>query len=138
MPRTVALAASQIRLRRIDGRLLHGDGVLKRLLVQFNEKISLVHPVVVVHQNAGDLTADAGGDERHVAVHEGVVGRNRVEHEPDPGNAIHRSRDNHSAEHTDQKFFPPCEPLISAVVGSTLDLSVVIRRHDRPQHPPWV
>ncbi len=92
----------EIRLCGIDGRLLHCDCVPKWLLVQFNKKISLVHMVVVIHQNAGYLTVDAGGDERHMAVHEGVVGRNRAEHEPDPGNAIHRGRDDQSAEHADQ------------------------------------
>ena len=112
MPRTVALAACEIRLRGIDGRLLHGDGVPKWLLVQFDKKIALVHAVVVIHQNPGDLAVDARGDERHMAVHVGVVGRNRAEHEPDPGNAKHHGRDDRSAERTDHQFFPPCDRLI--------------------------
>jgi hypothetical protein len=69
----------QIRLCAIDGRFLHGDCVLKWLLVQLNKKISLAHTVVVIHQNSGNLTVDASGDERHVTVHESVIRRNRVE-----------------------------------------------------------
>jgi hypothetical protein len=42
----------QIRLCRIDGRTLHGDRVLKWLLVQLDKKISLAHTVVVIHQNS--------------------------------------------------------------------------------------
>jgi hypothetical protein len=76
----------QIRLRGIDGRLLHGDCVLKWLLVQFNKKISLVHTVVVVDQNPGNLTADAGSDECHVTVHESIIRRYSVESQPDPRN----------------------------------------------------
>jgi hypothetical protein len=102
----------EIRLCGIDGRLLHCDCVPKWLVIQFNKKISLVHTVVVIHQNPRNLAMDARSDERHVAVHEGVVGRNRAEHEPDPGNAKHRGRDDHSAEHTGQQHSPPCEPLI--------------------------
>ena len=102
----------EIRLCGLGGRFLHGDCVPKWLLVQFDKKISLVHAVVVIHQNPGNLTADARGDERHMAVDEGVVGRNRAEHEPDPGNAVHYGRNDHSTEHADQQLSPPCEPLI--------------------------
>jgi hypothetical protein len=76
-----------VRLCAINGRLLHGDCVLKWLLVQFNKKISLVHTVVVIHQNARHLTADAGSDECHVTVHESIIRRYRGEGKPDPGNA---------------------------------------------------
>ena len=76
----------QIRLCGIDGRLLHGDCVLEWLLVQFNKKISLVHTVVVIHQNSGNLTVDAGSDECHVTVHESIIRRNRAESQPDLGN----------------------------------------------------
>jgi hypothetical protein len=69
----------QIRLGAIDGRLLHGDCVPKWLLVQFNKKIALVHAVIVIHQNPGNLTVDAGSDECHVTVHESIIRRNRVE-----------------------------------------------------------
>jgi hypothetical protein len=50
----------EIRLRRFEGRPLHGDSVLKRLLVKFDEKIALAHSVVVIDQNAGNLSADTG------------------------------------------------------------------------------
>jgi len=92
----------KIRLCGIDGRLFHGDGVAEWLLVQFNKKISLVHTVVVVHQNPGHLTVDAGCDERYMAVHVGVVGQNRAEHEQDPGNAVHRGCYDHRAQQADQ------------------------------------
>jgi len=77
----------RIRLCGIDGGLLHGDRVLKRLLVQLNKKISLAHTVVVIHQNARHLTVDAGSNECHVTVHESIIRRYRGEGEPDPGNA---------------------------------------------------
>jgi hypothetical protein len=95
------LGCLKICFRGIDGRHLHCDRIPKWLLVQFNKKISLVHAIVVIHQNTGDLTVDAGGEERHMAVHKGVVGRNRAEHEPDPRNAKHRSRNDDSAERAD-------------------------------------
>jgi hypothetical protein len=69
----------QICLCGIDGRLLHGNCCLKWLLVQLNKKISLAHTVVVIHQNSGNLTVDAGRDERHVTVHESIIRRNRAE-----------------------------------------------------------
>src|SRR4051794_20775492 len=106
----------EIRLRGVDSRLLHGDRVPKWLLVQFNKEISLAHAIVVIHQDPGDLTVDAGGDERYMAVHEGVVGRNRAEHEPDPGNPKHRSRDDYSAEHTNQQNSPRRDPLLRGLL----------------------
>jgi len=92
----------KIRLCGIDSRLLHGDGVPKRLLVEFNEKLTLVHAIVVINENPGNLTVDARGDERHMAVYVRVVGRNRAEHEPDPGNPIRRRHNDHRTQRTDQ------------------------------------
>ena len=69
----------QVRLGRVDSRLLDGDGGPIGLLVQFDEKIAPAHPVVVIDENARDLAADPGGNEGHVAVHESIVGRNGVE-----------------------------------------------------------
>ena len=70
----------QVRLCGIDGRfLLRRPRSSKRLLVQFGEKIAFAHAVVVIHQNPGNLAADAGRDESHMAVHVSVVGRNGVE-----------------------------------------------------------
>ena len=76
----------QIRLRAVDGRLLHSKRGLIGLLIQFNEKLALVHTVVVVDEHPRNLTPDAGGDERHVIVHECVVRRYGVESQPYPGN----------------------------------------------------
>ena len=103
----------------IDGRLFHRHCVSKRLLVQFNKNISLVYAVVVIHQNPGDLTADAGGDERHMAVHEGVVGRNRAEREPDPGNTEHQG------DHQDQNTQSAHQP-------SSSDRGALLHRWNRP------
>ena len=101
----------KIRLCGVDGRLLHGDGVTKWLLVQFDKNIALFHAIVVIHQNPGDLTVDAGGNQRHMAIHESVVSRSRAEHKPDPGNTEHRGRDDDGAERTDQQIHPQREPL---------------------------
>ena len=88
----------QVRRRRIDSRLFDGDCDLKRFLVEFDQQVSLTYPVVVVDEDARDLAPDAGGDECHVTVHIGVVGRNRVERRLDPGNAEPKGgRENHQA-----------------------------------------
>jgi len=77
----------QVRLCGIDRRSLLRDCNLKRLLVQFGEKLSFLNTVIVIHQNPGNLAADAGGNECHMAVHVCVVRRDGVEREADPGNA---------------------------------------------------
>ena len=87
MPRTVALAACRSACAVSTAAFFTATAILIWLLVQFDEKVALVHAVVVVDENPGNLAADAGGDEGHVAVHESVVGRNGVERLPDPGNA---------------------------------------------------
>jgi hypothetical protein len=68
-----------VRRRRIDGRLFDCDCDLKGLLVQFDQEVSLAHPVVIIHQNPRNLASDAGGDEGDVTVDVGVIRRNRVE-----------------------------------------------------------
>jgi hypothetical protein len=80
------VAACRSAFCGIDGCLLQVDCVLKWLLVKFNKNISLVHTVVVIHQNSGNLTVDASSDERHVTVHESIIRRFSVESEPHPGN----------------------------------------------------
>ena len=50
----------QVCFRGVDRCLLLGDRNLVRLLVQLGEEIALVHTVVVVHQNAGNLSATRG------------------------------------------------------------------------------
>ncbi len=87
IPRTVALAARRSASAVSTAALFTADRVLIWLLVQLGEKIALVHTVVVVHQHPGDLAADAGSDERHMAVDVGVVRRDGVEGCKDPGDA---------------------------------------------------
>ena len=79
------LAASQVRLCGIDGRSFSGDCDLERLLVQFDEKISLARGCCRRPEPA-KLAADAGGHERDVTVHIGVVRRNGVEGQLEPRN----------------------------------------------------
>ena len=78
---------SQLCRRRIDGRLFDRDCDLKGLFVQLDEKVSLVHAVVVVDEDARYLASDACGHERDVTVDVCVIRRNRVERRLDPGNA---------------------------------------------------
>jgi hypothetical protein len=98
----------QVRFRGIDGRLFDGDGGPIRLLVQFDKKVSLVHAVIVIHENTRNLTADAPGNEGDMTVHVRVVGRNGVESIQDPRNT---NRENgcqdHSARCSKQHFPPP-------------------------------
>jgi hypothetical protein len=84
------MACSSAR-RRIDSRLFDRDCDLKRLLVQLDEKVSLVHPVVVVDEDARHLALDAGGDEGDVTVDVCVIRRNGVERRLDPRNAEPKS-----------------------------------------------
>jgi hypothetical protein len=79
------LGRAQVRLCGIDGRSFHSNRVLKRLLVEFGEKLAFVHTVVGINQHPRDLAGDPGSDERHVAVDVGVVRRNGVERCENPG-----------------------------------------------------
>ena len=47
----------KVRLCGVDSRFLHGDRVLKGLLVQLDENVSLTNTVVVVDQDPGNLPA---------------------------------------------------------------------------------
>ena len=87
----VGLRYRQLCRRRIDGRLFDRDCDLKGLLVQFDQKVSLAHAVVVVDQNPRNLAFDAGGHEGDVTVDVCVIRRNRVERQLDPGNAEPKS-----------------------------------------------
>ena len=77
----------KVRLRGVDRRFLHGDRVLKGLLVQLDENIPLMNTVVIIDQDAGDLPAYASGNECDVAIHVGIIGRDGVERQPDPRDA---------------------------------------------------
>ena len=70
----------QLGLGGDQGRLLDVDLDLVRLLVELDQQVPLLHPFVVVHQDAADLSGDAGGHVGHVAVDVGVIGGDRVQH----------------------------------------------------------
>ena len=77
----------QFRLGRRQVGFLDPDLNLVRLLVELNDQVSLLDAIVVIHQHLDDLAGDARGDKRDVAVHVGVVRRDRGEgedHEGDP------------------------------------------------------
>jgi hypothetical protein len=98
----------QVRHRRIDSRLFDRDCDLKRLLVQFDQKVSLAHAVVVVDEDARDLALDAGGDERDVTIDVCVIRRNRGEGRPDRGNAKPKGAgQDENAGCSKQHFSPP-------------------------------
>src|SRR4029077_20559195 len=77
----------QVCVCGVDGCSLLGDCDLIWLLVQFGEKISFVHTVIVIHQNPGNLASHAGRNESKVAVPACVIRRDGVETLLDPGNA---------------------------------------------------
>ena len=70
----------QLGLGGDQGRLLDVDLDLVRLLVELDQQVPLLHPFVVVHQDAAHLSGDAGGHVGHVAVDVGVIGGDRVQH----------------------------------------------------------
>ena len=93
----------EVGLRDVHRRLFLGNGDSVRLRVQLGEAIALAHAVVVVHQNAGNLSRHAGGDKRHVPIHEGVVGGDGIEHLLDPRDAEHdENRQSGDAEGAEQ------------------------------------
>jgi hypothetical protein len=77
----------QVCVCGVDGRSLLRYCDLKRLLVQFGEKLCFLNTVIVIHQNPGNLAADAGSNERHMPVHVCIIRRNGIEGQADPGNA---------------------------------------------------
>ena len=96
----------QICFRGVDRCLLLGDRNPVRLLVQLGEEISLAHTVVVIHQNAGDLSCHAGRDKRHMPIHECIVCGDGVEHLLDPRNAEHEeNRQDGNTEQTERSGF---------------------------------
>ena len=98
----------QVCFRGVDRCLLLGDRNPVRLLVQLGEEISLVHTVVVIHQNAGNLSCHAGRNKRHVPIHECVVRGDGVEHLLDPRDAEHEENcQDSNTEHTGQKLSLP-------------------------------
>jgi hypothetical protein len=98
----------QACFRGVDRRLLLGDRDLERLLIQLGEEISLAHTIVVVHQNAGNLSCHAGRDKRHVPIHVCVVRGDGVEDLLDPRDADHEeNRQDHNTEHTGQMLSLP-------------------------------
>ena len=93
----------QVGFRGVDRCLLLGDRNPVRLLVQCGEEISLVHPVVVIDQNAGNLSRNAGRNKCHVPINVGVVRGDGAEHLLDPRDAEHEENCHDSnTEHTGQ------------------------------------
>ena len=72
------LGGCQIRLGRFYGGFLDRNLHLIRFLVELDQDVSLLHAVVVIHQDLAYLACDARSNERHVAIHVSVVGRNRI------------------------------------------------------------
>ena len=79
-------------MSRIDLRLLFGDRVLEWLLVQLGEKLAIADTIVVIDQHAGDLAADARRHEGDMAVHIGVIRRDGVQGQVQPGNPVDPKR----------------------------------------------
>ncbi len=80
---------------------------LVRDLVQTDQHVALFDALVVVGQHLRHLTRDAGGHERGVAVHVGVIRGDCVEDERDPGNAKAQGEcQHHDAGSTQQHPFP--------------------------------
>ena len=100
------LRHQQICLRRGDHRFFQIDIDLKRLLVELNENVPLLHPVVVVDQNLHHLARHTRGDEGDVTVDVGIVGRNGVERQIDHRNAeINRQRHRADGKHSEDDAF---------------------------------
>ena len=76
----LGLGGHQVGLGGDHGRLLDVDLDLVRLLVELDQQVPLLHPVVVVHQDPAHLAGDPGGHVGHVAVDVGVIGGDRVQH----------------------------------------------------------
>jgi hypothetical protein len=63
-----------------------------------------MHTVIVIHQNAGNLSGHAGCNKRHMPIHKCVVRGDGVEHLLDPRNADDEENSQDSnTEHTGQK-----------------------------------
>jgi hypothetical protein len=101
-------AGLQVCFRGVDRRLLFGHCNPVRLLVQLGKDISIMHTVVVIHQDAGNLSCHARRNERHVPIHECVAGGVCVEHLLDPRDAQYEENRRHSdTEHSGQKLVLP-------------------------------
>ena len=80
----LGLGGRQVRFRHFHGGLLDGDLNAVRLRVEFDQHVTLLHAVVVVHQDLAHLARHAGSHESDVAVDVGVVGGNRVQRRRHP------------------------------------------------------
>jgi hypothetical protein len=69
----------EVGLGVIHGRLLDVHLYLERLSIELDQQVSLPHAIVVIDINLADLAGDARCNKSHVAVDEGVIGRNRVQ-----------------------------------------------------------
>ncbi len=93
----LGLRGQQIGLRNSNLCFRDVDFDLIGLFVQRHEQVALMHPVVIVHQNAHHVTGNARRDEGDMTVHVSVVGGDGFEREDDPGSRhIESYRDEHA------------------------------------------
>src|SRR5262249_45022977 len=91
-----------------------GDCILKRLLVQLGEKISLVNTVVIIDQHAGDLSAYASSNECDVAIDVGVISRDGAERQSDPRNAEYQGgRQHQDSQRSNHQPSLPSWPMLA-------------------------
>ena len=67
------LGRNEVRLGGIDSRLFDRDLHAIGLGVEFDQHIAFFHAIVVVHEDASDLTCNSRSDEGDVAVHIRVI-----------------------------------------------------------------
>ncbi len=73
------LGGRKVGLGRLQCSFLQGNLDVERLAVDADQKVPLMHGIVVVHQHLDDLAGNARGHDRHMPIDVRVVGRNRVE-----------------------------------------------------------
>ena len=109
----MAVAASKSAFAVVDGRSFFGDRIFKWLLVQLGENFALVDTVVIIDENPGYLAADASGNERDMPIHIGVIGRDGVERQSDPGDAEYQdARQHQSGQHSHHQPSLQYRPMI--------------------------
>src|SRR5947209_205914 len=94
-----------------------------------NKKVALVHAIVIIHQDAEYLAVDTWSEERHMAVHKGVVSRNRAEYKLGPRNPKYRSSNDRGGNRSNQLCSPPDpsieEPLRASIWRGSSSVAIV-------------